>query len=175
MIELTGIYTTQKYIVSEVQGIYASQGQTINDKHIEIIARQMLSKVRIIDAGETDYLPGEIMDILEVENTNAIMEKENKKIASVERLLLGLTRISLHTESWLSAASFQETIRVLVEAATTNKVDLLQGLKENVIIGKLIPAGETYRKRHPELDYLIPKSADTMIDDPNRPKFYPVI
>ncbi len=175
LIELTGIYTTQKYIVSEVQGIYASQGQTINDKHIEIIARQMLSKVRIIDAGETDYLPGEIMDILEVENTNAIMEKENKKIASVERLLLGLTRISLHTESWLSAASFQETIRVLVEAATTNKVDLLQGLKENVIIGKLIPAGETYRKRHPELDYLIPKSADTMIDDPNRPKFYPVI
>lgn len=175
LIELTDIYTAQKYIVSEVQSIYASQGQTINDKHIEIIARQMLSKVRIIDPGETHYLPGEVMDILEVENTNTKMEKESKKIAAMERLLLGLTRISLHTESWLSAASFQETIRVLVEASTTAKVDRLEGLKENVIIGKLIPAGETYRKRHPELASSNPAPIEKPLDASERPKFYPVI
>jgi DNA-directed RNA polymerase subunit beta' len=175
LINLTDVYTTQKYLVSEVQSIYASQGQTINDKHIEIIARQMLSKVRILDAGNTPYLPGEIVDILEAENINSQMEKENKKIASVERLLLGLTRISLHTDSWLSAASFQETIRVLVEAATTNKMDLLQGLKENVIIGKLIPAGETYRKRHPELKMENPPVIEDLENAVAKPKFYPVI
>ncbi|MCC7432473.1 DNA-directed RNA polymerase subunit beta' [Candidatus Peregrinibacteria bacterium] len=172
LIELTDVYTAQKYIVSEVQSIYASQGQTINDKHIEIIARQMLSKVRIIDQGDTKYLPGEVMDILDVETTNAQMEKENKKICSVERLLLGLTRISLHTESWLSAASFQETIRVLVEASTTNKVDNLAGLKENVIIGKLIPAGETFRKKN-NIDEQEP-AVDNRTEE-EKAKFYPVI
>lgn len=175
LIELTDIYTAQKYIVSEVQSIYASQGQTINDKHIEIIARQMLSKVRIIEPGDTHYLPGEVMDILEVENTNTAMEKAGKKIASMERLLLGLTRISLHTESWLSAASFQETIRVLVEASTTNRVDRLEGLKENVIIGKLIPAGETYRKRHPELKSADAEETGKSSEAGEKPKFYPVI
>jgi len=175
LINLTNVYTAQKYLVSEVQSIYASQGQTINDKHIEILARQMLSKVRIIDAGETPYLPGEITDILEVEDANLKMEKENKKMASVERLLLGLTRISLHTDSWLSAASFQETIRVLVEASTTNKVDILAGLKENVIIGKLIPAGETYRKRHPEYPLENPKKVVNEEEALLKPKFYPVI
>lgn len=176
LIKLTDIYTAQKYIVSEVQSIYASQGQTINDKHIEIIARQMLSKVRILDAGGTSYLPGEVVDILEVENANEKMEKEGKKIASMERLLLGLTRISLHTESWLSAASFQETIRVLVEASTTNKVDLLAGLKENVIIGKLIPAGETYRKRNPlVLPENVATTTEAITDTSEKPKFYPVI
>jgi DNA-directed RNA polymerase subunit beta' len=174
LVELTSVYTVQKYIVTEVQSIYASQGQTINDKHIEIIARQMLSKVRIIEQGDTRFLPGEIVDILEVEEVNVKMEKEGKKIASMERLLLGLTRISLNTESWLSAASFQETIRVLVEASTTNKIDLLLGLKENVIIGKLIPAGETFRKRNPQLAQ---KIVDTHPVDPNaeKVKFYPVI
>ncbi len=174
LINLTDVYTAQKYLVSQVQSIYASQGQTINDKHIEIIARQMLSKVRIIDPGNTAYLPGEVVDILEAEDANLKMEQENKKIASVERLLLGLTRISLHTDSWLSAASFQETIRVLVEASTTNKVDLLEGLKENVIIGKLIPAGETYRKKHPELK-MENEPEQEELNASEKPKFYPVI
>ncbi len=147
LIELTDVYPVLKYIVSEVQSIYASQGQTINDKHIEIIARQMLSKIRIIDPGDSALLSGEISNILEIENINEELEKAGKKKAIFERLLLGLTRISLYTDSWLSAASFQETIRVLVEASTTKRIDNLEGLKENVIIGKLIPAGETYRKK----------------------------
>ncbi len=147
---LTDEYTVQKYIMTEVQSIYASQGQSINDKHIEIIAKQMLSKVRILDSGDSNFLPGEIIDIIRFQTANKKLKKNKKKEANGERLLLGLTRIALYTDSWLSAASFQETIRVLVEASTTNKIDNLEGLKENVIIGKLIPAGETYRKQHPE-------------------------
>ncbi len=144
---ITNIYTVQKYIMAEVQSIYASQGQTINDKHIEIIIRQMFSKARIVDPGDTDYIVGEIVDALKLEKKNAEIKKKGKQQAEYERLLLGLTRIALHTSSWLSAASFQETIRVLVEAATTKRVDDLKGLKENVIIGKLIPAGAIFRKR----------------------------
>jgi len=151
LMRLTDLYTVQKYIMTEVQSIYASQGQTINDKHIEIIARQMLSKVRVLDSGNTPFLPGELVDIMTFEETNKTLLSEGKNAAKADRLLLGLTRVSLCTDSWLSAASFQETIRVLVEASTTNKMDQLAGLKENVIIGKLIPAGETYRKRHPEI------------------------
>ena len=147
LMKLTDIYTTQKYIMSEVQSIYASQGQTINDKHIEIITRQMFSKVRIVEPGASDFLPGEVVDYQTVVEENAVFEKKKKPLIEFERLLLGLTRIALYTESWLSAASFQETIRVLVEAATTHRVDLLHGLKENVIIGRLIPAGETFRKQ----------------------------
>jgi len=148
---LTDIYQLQKYIMQEVQSIYASQGQTINDKHIEIIARQMLSKTRILDAGDSNYLPGELADFIKLEQGNKNLTKAGKEPAHAERLLLGLTRIALYTDSWLSAASFQETIRVLVEASTTKRIDNLVGLKENVIIGKLIPAGETFRKRHPEI------------------------
>ena len=151
LMRLTDIYTVSKYIMTEVQNIYASQGQTINDKHIEIIARQMLSKVRIVESGDTDFLPGEISDIITYTNRNNIAKDAGKKPARAERLLLGLTRISLCTDSWLSAASFQETIRVLVEASTTKRIDKLEGLKENVIIGKLIPAGATYRKRHQDI------------------------
>lgn len=150
LMRLTDLYTVQKYIMTEVQSIYASQGQTINDKHIEIIARQMLSKVRILEAGDTKFLPGELADIMQFEQVNKEMLEKNQKPAKADRLLLGLTRVSLCTDSWLSAASFQETIRVLVEASTTNRIDNLEGLKENVIIGKLIPAGETYRRRHPK-------------------------
>jgi DNA-directed RNA polymerase subunit beta' len=150
LMRLTDLYVVQKYIMTEVQSIYASQGQTINDKHIEIIARQMLSKVRVLDSGDTKFLPGELCDIMSYEQANRDMEEKGQQRAKADRLLLGLTRVSLCTDSWLSAASFQETIRVLVEASTTNRVDQLEGLKENVIIGKLIPAGETYRKRHPE-------------------------
>jgi len=148
LLELTNEYTVQKYIVSEVQSVYASQGQSINDKHIEIIARQMLSKIRIAENGDSEFLPGEVIDIIKFQNANKALIEQGKKPATGERLLMGLTRIALHTESWLSAASFQETIRVLVEASTTNRLDKLEGLKENVIIGKLIPAGETFRKMH---------------------------
>ncbi len=151
LMHLTDEYTVQKYIMTEVQSIYASQGQSINDKHIEIIAKQMLSKIRIIDGGDSDFLPGEIIDIIKLSLANEALKKKGKKIAVGERLLLGLTRIALHTDSWLSAASFQETIRVLVEAATTNRIDNLEGLKENVIIGKLIPAGDIFRKKNVEL------------------------
>lgn len=150
LLRLTDIFTVQRYIVQEVQSIYASQGQNINDKHIEIIARQMLGKARILDPGDSKNLPGEIVNVIPAEEINRKLISQKKRPIRYERLLLGLTRIALYTDSWLSAASFQETIRVLVEASTTRRVDRLHGLKENVIIGKLIPAGETYRRRHPE-------------------------
>lgn len=146
ILKLSDGYEALKYMINEVQAIYASQGQTINDKHIEIIVRQMTSKVRIIEPGDADLLPGQIVNSINLMNINNDLKKDKKKIAKAEHLLLGLTRISLLTESWLSAASFQETIRVLVEAATTKRIDHLRGLKENVIIGKLIPAGEVYKK-----------------------------
>ncbi|MCA9373808.1 DNA-directed RNA polymerase subunit beta', partial [Candidatus Peregrinibacteria bacterium] len=168
LMKLTDLYTVQKYIMTEVQSIYASQGQTINDKHIEIIARQMLSKVRILDAGDSVFLPGEMTDIMRFEEVNRELEKDGKRIAKGDRLLLGLTRVSLCTDSWLSAASFQETIRVLVEAATTNRIDNLEGLKENVIIGKLIPAGETYKKLNPEYMPPAPMAEDGTSEEDER-------
>jgi DNA-directed RNA polymerase subunit beta' len=146
LLEKKGPYAVESYIVQEVQHIYSSQGQTINDKHLEIIVRKMFSKVRIIDAGGTTLLPGETADIGEVLHQNDRLAK-GKKPATYEPLLLGITRAALATDSWLAGASFQETIRVLVEAATTRRVDSLQGLKENVIIGRLIPTGEVYRER----------------------------
>ncbi|MCF7906042.1 DNA-directed RNA polymerase subunit beta', partial [Candidatus Gracilibacteria bacterium] len=146
LMELTSVERVQEYILFEVQRIYASQGQDINEKHIEIIAKQMVSKVRILDAGDSNWLPGEIKDVVELQKKNEeLKKKKNKRLVEAERLLLGLTRVSLWTDSWLSAASFQETTRVLVEAATTRKVDTLDGLKENVIIGRLIPAGTGFR------------------------------
>jgi len=151
LLEKQGAYAVQNYLVHEVQHIYASQGQTINDKHLEIIARKMFSKVRIVDGGDTELLAGEVVDISDVRRANNALVKgkgrKEKKEATHEQLLLGLTRVSLATDSWLAGASFQETIRVLVEAATTGKVDYLKGLKENVIIGRLIPAGEVFRRR----------------------------
>lgn len=145
--DLTSIEKVQEYILNEVQQIYSSQGQSINEKHIEIIVKQMISKVRIIDGGDSGWLPGEVKDLVELQHKNEALKKEKKNIVSGERLLLGLTRISLWTDSWLSAASFQETIRVLVEAAVSRKIDTLDGLKENVIIGRLIPAGREYKER----------------------------
>ncbi len=148
LLEKKGAYAVQNYIVSEVQHIYASQGQTINDKHLEIIVKKMFSKVRIIDSGDTRFLPGETADMGEMQYENEKAKKDDKKEATYEQLLLGITRVALATDSWLAGASFQETIRVLVEAATTRRIDMLQGLKENVIIGRLIPTGEVYRKRY---------------------------
>lgn len=145
LMELTSVEKVQEYILYEVQYIYASQGQHINEKHIEIISKQMASKVRILDGGDSKFLSGEVKDVIEVDLINQALIKKKKREVKVERLLLGLTRISLWTDSWLSAASFQETIRVLVEASTTRKVDTLDGLKENVIIGRLIPAGAHFK------------------------------
>ena len=142
---MTNAYTTQKYVMNEVQHIYASQGQTINDKHIEIIVKQMFSRVRVINPGDSEFLPGEIINIGAFGRVNGMLKKKKKMVIYGERLLLGISRIAITTDSWLSASSFQETIRVLVEASTTKKVDNLKGLKENVIIGKLIPAGQIFR------------------------------
>ncbi len=150
LLEKKGAYHVMNYIIQEVQHIYASQGQTINDKHLEIIVRKMFSKVRIIDAGDTRFVAGETADKAEVERENLRILKDTKnkgKPATVEQMLLGITRVALTTDSWLAGASFQETIRVLVDAATTRRIDMLVGLKENVIIGRLIPTGEVYRQR----------------------------
>lgn len=148
LMKLHGVYAAQKYIMNEVQHIYASQGQTVNDKHIEIITKKMFSKIRITDVGDSAFLLGEVVDIIRFARINDNLSSQNKKPALGERLLLGLTRISLATDSWLSASSFQETIRVLVEAAVTEKIDCLLGLKENVIIGRLIPAGRIYAQKY---------------------------
>jgi DNA-directed RNA polymerase subunit beta' len=150
LLEKKGVYEVQNYVIQEVQHIYASQGQTINDKHLEIIVRKMFSKVRITDAGDTPFLAGEVCDKGDVDYENERLAKQKKRPAGYEQLLLGITRVALATDSWLSGASFQETIRVLVDAATTKRIDMLVGLKENVIIGRLIPTGEVYRKRFHE-------------------------
>jgi len=144
LMELTSVEKVQEYILADVLNIYASQGQQINEKHIEVIVKQMVSKVRILEPGDSGWLSGEVKNYVSFEKMNAYLKKKKKKIVVGERLLLGLTRISLWTESWLSAASFQETIRVLVDAAVSRRIDTLDGLKENVIIGRLIPAGEGY-------------------------------
>ena len=145
LMELTSIEAAQAYILNEVQNIYSSQGQDIDEKHIEIIVKQMASKVRVIDAGDSDWVEGEIHDVVEYQRECAALRKAKKKEVRVERLMLGLTRIALWTDSWLSAASFQETIRALVNASVDCKKDTLDGLKENVIIGRLIPAGTGYK------------------------------
>ena len=138
-----GVYT---YIISEVQKVYRNQGVDINDKHIEVIARQMLKKVRIEDPGDSEFYTASLVDLLEVEFRNEELIAEGKKPATYKRVLLGITKASLATESFLSAASFQETTKVLTEAAIKGKVDNLMGLKENVIIGKLIPTGTGLRR-----------------------------
>jgi len=128
-------------MVNEVQNVYKSQGVAIDDKHIEVIVRQMTSKVRIEDAGDTTLLPGELIELRQVEDTNQAMSITGGAPAEFTPVLLGITKASLNTDSFISAASFQETTRVLTEAAIEGKSDWLRGLKENVIIGRLIPAG----------------------------------
>jgi DNA-directed RNA polymerase subunit beta' len=127
--------------VNEIQEVYRLQGVSINDKHIEVIVRQMLQKVEITDGGDSELLAGEQIDRLELEEINERLEAEGKKRAAGVPVLLGITKASLQTRSFISAASFQETTRVLTEAAVNGKVDTLEGLKENVIVGSLIPAG----------------------------------
>ncbi|MFH1192669.1 MAG: DNA-directed RNA polymerase subunit beta' [bacterium] len=143
--KMRGRLEAQRYIIREIQHVYSSQGQPLNDKHIEIIARQLFSKVIVEESGDTLCLPGEIMDITEVQKINQEMEEQGKIPAKVEELLLGMTKVSLSTKSFLSAASFQETSRVLINAAVSGKIDYLEGLKENVIIGRLIPTGTGFR------------------------------
>jgi len=137
---LKGATQTELYLVGEVQKVYKSQGVEIHDKHIELIVRQMLKKVRVESAGDTALLPGQLVDRVVLERENARVKKEKKELATFEPIILGITKASLATESFLSAASFQGTTKVLTDAAIEGKVDHLNGLKENVIIGKLIPA-----------------------------------
>ncbi len=144
VIRLRGTFAAQQYLVDEVQRVYRSQGVEIADKHVEVIVRQMSKKVKVVDSGTTKLLPGELVELKLIEAENARVEKEGGEVATYEALLLGITKASLNTESFISAASFQETTRILTEAAVEGKKDLLRGLKENVIIGRLIPAGTGY-------------------------------
>ena len=154
ILKIRGSRDVQKYLLSEVQSVYRSQGVEINDKHIEVIIRQMMSKVKIKKAGDTNLLPGSLTDVFEFEEANEKALAEGKEPATAQQELLGITKASLATESFLSAASFQETTRVLTEASLEGKVDSLVGLKENVIIGQLIPAG-TGMKKYRDLDYKV--------------------
>ena len=147
ILKIKGVRAVQDYMLQEVQRVYRLQGVEINDKHIEVIVRQMLKKIRIENNGDSDFLPGTLVDILEYEDENKRLEAEGLELAEGKQVLLGITKASLATNSFLSAASFQETTKVLTEAAIKGKVDPLIGLKENVLIGKLIPAG-TGMKRY---------------------------
>ncbi len=146
LLKIKGVRAVQDYMIREVQKVYRLQGVEINDKHIELIVRQMLKKIRIESAGDSEYLPGTTVDVLDFNETNERLEEEGKEQAVGTPIMLGITKASLATNSFLSAASFQETTKVLTEAAINGKVDPLIGLKENVIIGKLIPAGTGLRR-----------------------------
>ena len=141
LLEVCGAQELQRYLVNEIQMVYRAQGVEINDKHIEIIIRQMMQKIRVKDSGDSDYLPGEQIDRFAFEAVNKALRADGKKPATGDPILLGITKASLETESFISAASFQDTTRILTEAATLGKVDTLEGFKENVITGHLIPAG----------------------------------
>jgi DNA-directed RNA polymerase subunit beta' len=146
ILKIKGVEAVQDYMLREVQRVYRLQGVEINDKHIEVIVRQMLKKIRVENNGDTEFLPGTLVDILDFDDENEKMEAEGKEPADGKRVMLGITKAALATNSFLSAASFQETTKVLTEAAIKGKVDPLIGLKENVIIGKLIPAGTGMRR-----------------------------
>ncbi|WP_295736368.1 DNA-directed RNA polymerase subunit beta', partial [uncultured Bartonella sp.] len=141
ILAIKGVEALASYLVNEIQSVYRLQGVVINDKHIEVIVRQMLQKVEITDSGDSSYIPGDNVDRIELQEVNDRLIEEGKKPASGNPVLLGITKASLQTPSFISAASFQETTRVLTEAAVAGKIDTLQGLKENVIVGRLIPAG----------------------------------
>ncbi len=146
ILKIKGLRAAQDYLLREVQRVYRLQGVDINDKHIEVIVRQMLKKIRVEERGDTEFLPGSMVDVLEFNEVNEMLEAEGKTAATGEQIMLGITKASLATDSFLSAASFQETTKVLTEAAIKGKVDHLIGLKENVIIGKHIPAGTGMKK-----------------------------
>ena len=141
ILRILGIEELTEYFVNQVQEVYRLQGVIINDKHIETILRQMLKKVEIKESGDSSLLPGEIVDRIKFDIMNEKLKSESKKPANGDRVLMGITKASLQTESFISAASFQETTRVLTDAAIKGKIDKLSGLKENVIVGRLVPAG----------------------------------
>ncbi len=172
MMKFRGTRETQQYLVEEVQNVYRDQGVSIHDKHIELIVRQMTRRVQIVDAGDSPWLPGAMVDVKLFNDTNNTLEENSRESADGRAQLMGITKASLATDSWLSAASFQETTRVLTEAAIEGKRDHLVGLKENIIIGKLIPAGsglDYYNKRELRLDMpdaeLLPEWAQVSDDD----------
>ena len=162
LLKIKGVRAVQDYMIREVQRVYRLQGVEINDKHIEVIVRQMLKKIRLEDNGDSDLLPGRLVDILELEDVNKKLLAEGKEPASGTQAMLGITKASLATDSFLSAASFQETTKVLTDAAIKGKVDNLIGLKENVIIGKLIPAG-TGMKRYNNVTLDCDKTGDIVV------------
>ena len=145
ILKIKGVRAVQDYMLREVQRVYRLQGVEINDKHVEVIVRQCLQKIRVEEPGDSDLLPGSMVDALDFLELNEKLEEEGKELAVGSQVLLGITKASLATNSFLSAASFQETTKVLTEAAIKGKVDPLIGMKENVIIGKLIPAGTGMR------------------------------
>ncbi len=174
LLKIKGLKAVRDYMLREVQRVYRLQGVDINDKHIEVIVRQMLKKVRIETSGDSDYLPGSMVNVLDFEDTNEALIAEGKEPATAEQIMLGITKASLATDSFMSGASFQETTKVLTEAAIKGKIDTLSGLKENVIIGKLIPAGTGLRRYRdvklstdnaPEDMLLVDENDEETVDD----------
>ena len=163
ILKIKGVRAVQDYMIQEVQRVYRLQGVEINDKHVEVIVRQMLKKIRIENSGDTDYLPGTLVDVLDFEEINENLNDQGKEPAEGSQVMLGITKASLATNSFLSAASFQETTKVLTDAAIKGKVDPLIGLKENVIIGKLIPAG-TGMKRYRDVHLSTDDTLNDMLD-----------
>ena len=167
ILSIKGSRALEEYLVNEVQEVYHSQGVEINDKHIELIVRQMLRKVIILDSGDSDVLPGQLIDRKSLDEANRVTVEDGGEPATAREVLLGITKASLATDSLLSAASFQETTRVLTEAAVAGKSDPLLGLKENVIIGKLIPAATGMpRYRGIDIDYLVPEKEAVKGEEP---------
>jgi DNA-directed RNA polymerase subunit beta' len=168
VLNIQGVRAAQRYLVDQVQEVYRSQGVDIHDKHIELIVRQMLRRVRIVNPGDGPWLPAELVDTQEFRDVNRELVEDGKQPAEGRPELMGITKASLATDSWLSAASFQETTRVLTEASLNSKSDYMRGLKENVIIGKLIPAGtgsDTYQAIEPMLpDAAVPTAASLFGD-----------
>ena len=175
LLKIKGVKAVQDYLLREVQRVYRLQGVDICDKHIEVIVRQMLKKVRIDVKGDTEFMPGSLIDILDFEDTNEELVEKGLAPAEGEQIILGITKAALATNSFLSAASFQETTKVLTDAAIHGKIDPLIGLKENVIIGKLIPAGtgmKRYRNTILSTDSQMPGTIDVdseMLSDESIP------
>jgi len=166
-LRLLGVNELSNYIGKEVQDVYRLQGVKINDKHIEVILRQMLRKVIIVEPGDSQFLIGEQSEINDVELINNNLKNENKQLIKFERVLLGITKASLATKSFLSAASFQETTKVLTESAIGGKTDPLKGLKENIIVGRLIPAGtgfEYHQKNKKDMENLSDDDIEKALD-----------
>ena len=166
LLKIKGVRAVQDYMLQEVQRVYRLQGVEISDKHIEVIVRQMLKKIRIENNGDSEFLPGTLVDVLDFEEMNEKLAEEGKEVAEGKQVLLGITKASLATNSFLSAASFQETTKVLTEAAIKGKIDPLIGMKENVIIGKLIPAGTGMKRyRNIKLDSDVNEEEEFSFDD----------